>query len=434
MTSTGRASGAASAVREGVDPRYRVAFLDWLSCCSAGASERAARCAQAVADGVSDRVRAAAIAGHVLDFDDTYVPGLAHLSAPTAPVALILGAELGATIGDVLRAYAEGFEAMGALARSSHPALYQRGWHPTAVCGAVGAAVTAAVLLRHARDEIMGTAARLALAQAGGLRRSFGSDAKSIQVGTAAAAGLIAARLASLGATATADLPTGPGGFDEAFGATWAEPSASLNQPDGRRAVAENWIKAYPCCLQTHAPIEAAAAGSRPGPRRCSADRKRPPPRPPGCSLRRRAGCSGGEVLDPLRGRLHTSIRATARPKLLSGSRCPSPSAGREANQRPPRRLFARNRRGPRGGKRPAGPSGLGHRLAEQPDDRRSAVRQGQPVGGHASRWPARRTDRRGARGARGEWAGLGDASSVTHAHAAMSEPSFDSMQSSSWL
>ena len=258
MTSTGRASGAASAVREGVDPRYRVAFLDWLSCCSAGASERAARCAQAVADGVSDRVRAAAIAGHVLDFDDTYVPGLAHLSAPTAPVALILGAELGATIGDVLRAYAEGFEAMGALARSSHPALYQRGWHPTAVCGAVGAAVTAAVLLRHARDEIMGTAARLALAQAGGLRRSFGSDAKSIQVGTAAAAGLIAARLASLGATATADLPTGPGGFDEAFGATWAEPSASLYQPDGRRAVAENWIKAYPCCLQTHAPIEAA--------------------------------------------------------------------------------------------------------------------------------------------------------------------------------
>src|SRR5438105_1592758 len=153
MTSTGRASGAASAVREGVDPRYGVAFLDWLSCCSAGASERAARCAQAVADGVSDRVRAAAIAGHVLDFDDTYVPGLAHLSAPTAPVALILGAELGATIGDVLRAYAEGFEAMGALARSSHPALYQRGWHPTAVCGAVGAAVTAAVLLRQARDQ-----------------------------------------------------------------------------------------------------------------------------------------------------------------------------------------------------------------------------------------------------------------------------------------
>src|SRR5438874_6696702 len=147
MTSTGRASGAASAVREGVDPRYGVAFLDWLSCCSAGASERAARCAQAVADGVSDRVRAAAIAGHVLDFDDTYVPGLAHLSAPTAPVALILGAQVGASVGAALAAYAAGFEAMGALAAASHPRLYGSGWHPTTVCGVVGAAITAAHLL-----------------------------------------------------------------------------------------------------------------------------------------------------------------------------------------------------------------------------------------------------------------------------------------------
>src|SRR5947207_733050 len=161
MTSTGRASAAASAAGKDLDARYRVAFLDWLSCCSAGASERAARCAQTAADGVADRVLAAAVAGHVLDFDDTYVPGLAHLSAPTAPVALILGADLGATISDVLGAYAEGFEAMGTLARRSHPALYERGWHPTAVCGAVGAAVTAATLLGHAREEIMDTAARL---------------------------------------------------------------------------------------------------------------------------------------------------------------------------------------------------------------------------------------------------------------------------------
>ncbi len=256
MTSTPDTGAAATGLGEELDARYRVAFLDWLGCSSAGTSERAARCARAIAEGVSGRVLAAAVAGHVLDFDDTYVPGLAHLSAPTAPVALILGTQLGATIGDVLRAYAEGFEAMGALARRSHPALYERGWHPTAVCGAVGAAVTAAVLLGHLRDEIVATAARLALAEASGLRRSFGSDAKSIQVGAAAASGLMAAQLASLGATATADLPTGPGGFEQAFGGTWPE---FLDEPAERSAVAENWIKAYPCCLQTHGPIDAAA-------------------------------------------------------------------------------------------------------------------------------------------------------------------------------
>jgi 2-methylcitrate dehydratase PrpD len=261
MTSAGDTTAAATGAREERDARYRIAFLDWLGCSSAGASERAARCALAVGEGVSGRVFAAAVAGHVLDFDDTYVPGLSHLSAPTAPVALVLGAELGATIGDVLDAYAEGFEAMAALARRSHPALYERGWHPTAVCGAVGAAVTAAALLGHVRDDVAATASRLALAKASGLRRSFGSDAKSLQVGAAAASGLIAARLASLGATATGDLPTGPGGFEEAFGGTWANP---LDQSDRRSAVAENWIKSYPCCLQTHGPIDAAAVARGP--------------------------------------------------------------------------------------------------------------------------------------------------------------------------
>jgi 2-methylcitrate dehydratase PrpD len=261
MTSTPDTTAAPTSGGEQLDGRYRVAFLDWLGCSSAGAPERAARCARAVAEGVSGRVFAAAVAGHVLDFDDTYVPGLAHLSAATAPVALALGSELGRTIGHVLHAYAEGFEAMGALARRSHPALYERGWHPTAVCGAVGAAVTAAALLGHVRDDVAATASRLALTKASGLRRSFGSDAKSLQVGAAAASGLVAARLASVGATATEDLATGGGGFEEAFGGTWTDP---LGQSDERTAVAENWIKAYPCCLQTHGPIDAAAAARRP--------------------------------------------------------------------------------------------------------------------------------------------------------------------------
>lgn len=253
MSAGGHRVGTMPVTRgSGLDPRYRASFLDWLACATAGAAERAARCALATAAGLSERVLAAGVAGHVLDFDDTYVPGLAHLSAPTAPVALIVGAELGYGFEEALAAYAEGFEAMGRLSRSSHPALYERGWHPTAVCGAAGAAVTAASLLGHRQDEVSRTAIRLALAQASGLRRSFGSDAKAIQVGAAAAAGVTSARLADQGATATTDLVTGPGGFEQAFGASWAK-------PDGRSAVAENWIKAYPCCLQTHASIEAAA-------------------------------------------------------------------------------------------------------------------------------------------------------------------------------
>ena len=127
--------------------RYRVALLDWLACAVGGAQQPAARAAGSAGDGLLERVAWAGCAGHVLDYDDTYSPGLVHCSAPVAPVALLLAAELGRDIGAVLDAHAAGFELTAALSRAGHPALYDRGWHPTAVCGTAGAAVAAARLM-----------------------------------------------------------------------------------------------------------------------------------------------------------------------------------------------------------------------------------------------------------------------------------------------
>jgi 2-methylcitrate dehydratase PrpD len=224
---------------------YKTALLDWLACAYAGRQERAARAAQR--DGLLETVTWLGTAGHVLDFDDTYLPGIAHLSAPTAPAAVVVAARLRASVGDALEAYAAGFEAMGALSRSHR--LYKSGWHPTAVCGAAGAAVTTVRLLGH--DEATGvTAMRLALLQAGGLRAAFGSDGKSLQVGMAASAGVQAAHLAIGGAVVSPNVIDAPDGFAAAFG--------DRNEDDGRAAIDENWIKPWPCCLMSHSAIEAA--------------------------------------------------------------------------------------------------------------------------------------------------------------------------------
>ncbi len=230
------------------EERYRTALLDWLACAAGGRDEPAARAARAI----GDRVASAGTAGHVLDFDDTYLPGIAHLSAPTAPAALVVAAELGLDARAALDAYAAGFEAMGALARAGHPALYDRHWHPTALCGGVGAAVAAAALLGAPRDD----AVALALLRASGLRAAFGSHGKSLQVGLAASSGVEAARLAAAGAR----VPLEPAarGYEAATGGMYAEPDPE------RPAVEQNWIKAWPCCLQTHGAIE-AAAGIRAG-------------------------------------------------------------------------------------------------------------------------------------------------------------------------
>ena len=233
------------------DARYRTAFLDWAACAFRGAGEPAARAAASV----GEPLVATATAGHVLDFDDTYLPGLAHLSAPTAPAALVTGAEWDATLGDVLAAYAEGFEAMGAVARASHPALYDGHHHPTAVCGGIGAAVAAAALMGLTGDQ-RDHAVAIALLGAAGLRAAFGSHGKSLQVGLASASGVRAARLAAAGARVP--LAKAAQGFADATGGAYERPDP------GTPAIAENWIKAWPCCLQTHGAIEAAAAVAEP--------------------------------------------------------------------------------------------------------------------------------------------------------------------------
>jgi 2-methylcitrate dehydratase PrpD len=226
---------------------YRVALLDWLACATRGASERAAIAAARAGDGLLDRAAAAATAGHVLDYDDTWTPGLAHLSAPTAPAALVVAADAQLPVGVALKGYAAGFEAMAALARASHPSLYDAGRHPTAVTGAVGAAVAAGTVLGFG-EEALDTAAALALLGAGGQLAAFGTDGKALQVGMATATGVQAAMLAAGGARVHP-----PERYADALSATWAH-------PDGAPAIATNWIKAYPCCLQTHTAIEAALA------------------------------------------------------------------------------------------------------------------------------------------------------------------------------
>jgi 2-methylcitrate dehydratase PrpD len=249
---------------------YRMAFTDWLACASAGAGERAARAVRASGEDLATDVAFAATAGHVLDFDDTLPDGVAHVSAATAPAALVLAGYLGLSLQAVLEAYVEGYEAMAAIASASHPSLYDGGWHPTAVCGPIGAAVAAARLLGLS-PERREAAVAVALLRAGGARGAFGSDGKAIQVGLAAAAGVQGALVARGGARVDPRALHGPVGFAAVLGATWpagdtgdagghGRPASieALAHPRTAPAIERNWIKLHPSCLGTHAPIDGA--------------------------------------------------------------------------------------------------------------------------------------------------------------------------------
>ena len=162
---------------------HRAALLDWLACAYGGREQRAAQAARAADDGVP-RVAWLGTAGTC----STSTTRTSRHRAPersTAPAVIAVAAALDRSVGDALAAYAAGFEAMGRLTRAHR--LYDGGWHPTAVCGAAGAAHVAARLL-GLDDERAGAAERLALLRrAGCARRS--ARGKSLPVGMAAAAG-----------------------------------------------------------------------------------------------------------------------------------------------------------------------------------------------------------------------------------------------------
>ena len=194
-----------------------------------------------------------AAACHVIDFDDLHMPSTAHISTVCVPVALATGG--GAA------AYLAGAGVMARVGTALGWRHYSAGWHATTTSGALGAAVTAAFAL-GLDAERTARAMALAVPAAGGVQRAFGTDAKSLQIGFAADAGIRAAELAAAGATA--DLSA----VDAWLRLVGGNPEAlTLVGPAVPGGLA---IKMYPACYALQRSITAVrsalGAGERPDP------------------------------------------------------------------------------------------------------------------------------------------------------------------------
>ena len=179
-----------------------------------------------------------AVAAHVLDFDDLHMESTTHISAVCVPAALAVG-------GDA-RAYLAGAGVMARLGVALGWLHYTSGWHATCTSGAPAAAVAAGVAMGLDSRQLA-TAITLAVPGAGGVRRAFGTDAKSLQVGFAVETGIRAATLAAAGATA--DLAT----LDQWMPLVGGDPQQV--GVDGPAVPGGLAIKLYPCCCAMQRPI-----------------------------------------------------------------------------------------------------------------------------------------------------------------------------------
>lgn len=207
---------------------------------------------------VEDAALVNGVAAHVLDYDDVALDG--HPSAVLVPAILAQAEASGSSGAEMLAAYVAGYEVWAELIGREDGHLHDKGWHPTAVLGAIATAAACAKLRRLDAD---GTATALAAAasMSAGLVSNFGTMTKSFQVGRAAQSGVIAAALAEAGFSASPDALEHRAGFLSAVSPT--------GRPDRERPMAANgreWqilrqglnVKRYPVCYATHRSIDGA--------------------------------------------------------------------------------------------------------------------------------------------------------------------------------
>lgn len=209
---------------------------------------------------VTDAAMLNGIAAHVLDYDDSCLRG--HPSAVLMPAILAIADARQASGAAMIDAYVAGYEVWAELVDREAGFHQMKGWHPTGIFGAIGAAAAAAVLYRLDAGQAA-HALGLAASQSAGLMSNFGAMSKSFHVGRAAQAGVVAAQLAAVGFTASPDALEHPRGFLMAV-----SPQGAVDTDRAADGLGKTWqlaarrvnLKKYPTCYYTHRALDAVLA------------------------------------------------------------------------------------------------------------------------------------------------------------------------------
>ena len=197
---------------------------------------------------------------HGLDFDDTHSDSVAHISVVVCPASLAAGETASASGREVLAAIVGGNEVVTRVGMAASGQFHARGFHPTAVCGIFGAA-TAAARLAGVGVEATASALGIAGSFAGGLF-AYLDDAtptKPMHPAWAAHGGLLAARLAALGAEGPPGVFENRFGLYDAFVGGGVDLGAQLDDLGTRWETLRIAYKPYPACHYIHGSLGATA-------------------------------------------------------------------------------------------------------------------------------------------------------------------------------
>jgi len=250
-------------------------LLDLLGCALAGVREPSSEMvrrvlrewggsAEATVIGTDVRMPAAlaafcnGAAGHAVELDDDHKQAILHPGVCVVPAALAAGEKARISGRQVLAAIVAGYEIMCRVGEAALPdRLLAKGFHPTAVCGAFGAAAAAAHVQGLSLEQF-----RAALGIAGSFAAGLfefvndGTLVKRLHPGNAAKSGILAAQLASQGYSGPRQVLEGRMGFFNAFAGGFS-PQPLARDLGQRFEIARTSYKQYACCSYCHPLMDA---------------------------------------------------------------------------------------------------------------------------------------------------------------------------------
>ena len=261
-----------SAIPQRVIDHTKKVIVDWAGCGIGGANVDSTKMVKSVflenkGDctvfcGEKASVESAAFingsASHALEMDDASYDAGGHPAVVIVSAAMAVAEAVNASGRDFLLSIIWGYDMMTRVGRGIIPDnAFDRGWHPTAICGIFGATVAASWLMKLDAAKTAN-----ALGIAGGFASgnlecyADGSLTKRLNPANAAMGGVNAARLAAAGYTGPKWVFEGKHGFFRSY-TDDAKPERMLEHLDYSDYPVEiAAFKPYACCRYNHAPID----------------------------------------------------------------------------------------------------------------------------------------------------------------------------------
>ena len=207
------------------------------------------------------------VLAHSLDWDDTHLPSVVHPSASVVPAGLAAAEFAGATGPQLVTAVAAGLEVCvrigmaGFNPTTGNSVYFEHGQHATSICGTIGSAVTAGLLIGLSPAQLT-DAIGIAASMASGVIEAnrTGGTVKRLHCGWAAHAGISAAQLAQHGFTGPPTVLEGRFGLFEALLRDQADPAQVVEGLGKVWSVPGIFFKPYPANHFTHTAIDAGLA------------------------------------------------------------------------------------------------------------------------------------------------------------------------------